>query len=193
MKLFRIGFVVLITISAPKFTNAQELHEAVPQSIEALVRNASWKGERTEDHSMLVSDPVFFAVAGEDDFHKTIFRKTIPDIRELSIHRYYFSKAGIYEGVAGLSPVRQEYHAAGWKWLASMPFEDEGPSECDVWTRSENHVIGEVAILCVKPGNAELVNVSGAFDRREVAAIVDCLGSFTLENWELKPNTEPLP
>src|SRR5579872_6724385 len=111
MRFCRIVFVVMITMAAAKLTEAQQLHESVPQGVEALRQDASSKTEFTLDHSMLV----FASKLDPDDED---LRRVIAGVSGLSVHRYHFPGAWNYD-LGALNSVKQEYHTGGWKQLVN--------------------------------------------------------------------------
>src|SRR5258707_15039079 len=129
MRLSRIVFVVLIAISAAKFTQAQQ-HDWIPRGIEALRQGASSKTEFTLDHSMLV-------FASKLDPENEDLRRVIAGVSGVSVHSFHFPAPWMYDPEA-LSSVREEYHAAGWKQLVNNHEKNGGPGMTNVWIRFEN-------------------------------------------------------
>src|SRR5450755_4564534 len=118
MRLFRVVFVVLIAISAAMLTEAQQ-HDGIPRGIEALRQSASSKTEFTLDHSMLV----FASKLSPDNDD---LQRVIAGVSGVSVHRYHFPSAWMYDPQA-LSSVKEDYHAAGWKQLMNNREKDGGP------------------------------------------------------------------
>jgi hypothetical protein len=98
MSLSRIIFALLIAISANQLTEAQQQSGWVPQGIEALRQSASSKTEFTLDHSMLV-------LASKLDPDNDDLRRVIAGVSGVSVHRYHFPGAWMYDPAA-LSSVK---------------------------------------------------------------------------------------
>ena len=90
LRLSRIVSVLVIAISAAKFTQAQQQHDWIPQGIEALRQGASSKTEFTLDHSMLV-------FASKLDPDNEDLRRVIAGVSGVSVHRYHFQDAWTYD------------------------------------------------------------------------------------------------
>src|SRR5258706_13652124 len=148
MRLSRIGFVVLIAISAAKFTQAQQ-HDWIPRGIEALRQGASSKTEFTLDHSMLV-------FASKLDPENEDLRRVIAGVSGVSVHSFHFPSRWMYDPEA-LSSVKEEYHAAGWKQLVNNHDKDGGPGMTNVWIRFENNAVSNIAILVSRATEVNLV------------------------------------
>src|SRR6266849_5849643 len=153
LRFSRIVFVLVIAISAAKFTQAQQ-HDWIPQGIEALRQGASSKTEFTLDHSMLV----FASKLDPDDED---LRRVIAGVSGVSVHRYHFPDTWTYDPQA-LNSVKEEYHAAGWKQLMNNHEKDGGPGVSDLWIRWENNAISNVAILVARSNEVNFFVVSGS-------------------------------
>ena len=185
MKLSRVVFLVLIAISAAKLTEAQQQHEWLPQGIEALRQSASSKTEFTLDHSMLV-------LASKLDQDNEDLRRVIAGVSGVSVHRYRFQEAGMFDPGA-LNSVREEYHAAGWKQLANKHEKDGGPSVTDLWMRFENNAISDIAILVARPNEVDFIVVSGSISPLDLTHLGGHFGIPKIEGGVLVPNKERQP
>src|SRR5882762_4886013 len=103
MKLFPLVLVILLAISALKYSEAQQ-QTWIPQGIETLQQSASSKSEFTFDHSMLV-------LASKLDPDNEDLRRVIAGVSGVSVHRYHFPDAWAYDPQV-LNSVKEEYHAA---------------------------------------------------------------------------------
>ena len=115
MRLSAILLLVLVTTSALAQSPQQNW---VPQAIESLGQNASSRTEFTLDHSMLV----LAAKADQDDEG---LRRVIAGVDGISVHRFRFQTAGMYDpGI--LNSVRQQYRewAEGQHRYAGMGDEE---------------------------------------------------------------------
>jgi len=184
MKLSRVVFLVLIAISAAKLTEAQQ-HEWLPQGIEALRQSASSKTEFTLDHSMLV-------LASKLDQDNEDLRRVIAGVSGVSVHRYRFTEAGMYDPGA-LNSVREEYHAAGWKQLVNKHDKDGGPGVTDLWMRFENNAISDIAILVARPNEVDFIVVSGSISPLDLTHLGGHFGIPKIEGGVLVPNKEGRP
>src|SRR5258707_15566678 len=106
MRLSRIVFVVLIAISAAKFTQAQQ-HDWIPRGIEALRQGASSKTEFTLDHSMLV-------FASKLDPENEDLPRVISGVSGVSGHRYHFPEEGTEDPQAP-NPGKEGDQAPRWE------------------------------------------------------------------------------
>jgi hypothetical protein len=185
MRLSRIVFVVLITVSAAKLTEAQQQHEWIPQGIEALRQSASSKTEFTLDHSMLV-------FASKLDPDNEDLRRVIAGVSGLSVHSYHFPGPWMYDPGA-LSSVKEEYQAAGWKQLVNNHEKGGGPGVTDLWIRLENNAISNVAILLAGSNEVNFIVVSGSISPLDLSHLSGHFGIPKIEGGVVVPNTERRP
>ncbi len=61
-----------------------------------------------------------------------------------------------------LGSVRQQYHAAGWKHMVSTHDKNGGSGATDLWIRSENNVIRNIAVLFAGQTQLNFIAVSGS-------------------------------
>ena len=156
MRLSAIIFSVLVTTSAVLAqTQAQtQLPNWIPQAIENLGQNASSRTEFTLDHSMLV-------MATKADQDDEGLRRVIAGVDGISVHRFRFQGAGMYDpGI--LNSVRQQYRTGGWQHIAAAHDKDGGPGATDLWLHFENNVIRNVAVLFAGRDQVNFVAVSGS-------------------------------
>jgi len=152
MKLFRIIFLVLITASVTLGQTSQQ--DWIPQGIESLGQNASSRTEFTLDHSMLV-------MASKLDQDDEDLRRVIAGVDGVSVHSFRFRTPSMYDPEL-LGTVRQQYHAAGWKHMVSTHDKNGGPGATDLWIRSENNVIRNIAVLIAGQTQLNFIAVSGS-------------------------------
>ncbi|HKB97530.1 MAG TPA: DUF4252 domain-containing protein [Terriglobales bacterium] len=179
MRLSRIVFVVLIAISAAKFTQAQQ-HDWIPRGIEALRQGASSKTEFTLDHSMLV-------FASKLDPENEDLRRVIAGVSGVSVHRYHFPEEWTYDPQA-LNSVKEEYHAAGWKQLMNNRERDGGPGVSDLWIRWENNAVSDVAILLARANEVNFIVVSGSISPLDLSHLGGHFGIPKIEGGVVVPN-----
>src|SRR5712692_5033640 len=153
MKLFRIIFLAVITISAGAQSQAPQ-PDWTPQGIEALGQNASSRTEFTLDHSMLV-------LASKMDQDDEDLRRVIAGVDGVSVHSFRFKTPAMYDPEL-LGSVRQQYHAAGWKHMVSTHDKNGGSGATDLWIRSENNVIRNIAVLFAGQTQLNFIAVSGS-------------------------------
>src|SRR5271169_2560598 len=146
---------ILLLGSIPVFTAAladAQARDFVPQGIEALRQEASSKTEFTLDHSMLV-------FASKLDPDNDDLRRVIAGVSGVSVHRYHFLGAWMYDPQA-LSSVKEDYRSAGWKHLMNNRAKDGGTGETDLWIRLENNAVSNVAILFARANEVDFFLVS---------------------------------
>jgi len=158
MKLSPIVALLLIC-SATSLSQAQQPREWIPEAVDALRQRASTKTEFTVDHSLLV-------LASKLDPGNGDFRRAIAGVNGISVHSYHFPGGGTYDPDA-LSAVKQEYKDAGWTQLVNKhdlnkhdKFAEPGVTE--LWIRTENRAISDVAVLVAKESDVNLIVVSGS-------------------------------
>src|SRR6266436_5991651 len=100
MKLIPAVLALFITISAAKFSEAQQQNIWIPQGIAALQQSASSKSEFTFDHSMLV-------LASKLDPDNEDLRRVIAGVSGISISRFHFPGTWQYDP-GTLSSVSEE-------------------------------------------------------------------------------------
>jgi len=185
MSLSRIIFALLIAISANQLTEAQQQSGWVPQGIEALRQSASSKTEFTLDHSMLV-------LASKLDPDNDDLRRVIAGVSGVSVHRYHFPGAWMYDRAA-LSSVKEDYHAAGWKQLMNNREKDGGPGVTDLWIRLENNAVSNIAILVARANEVDFFAVSGSISPLDLSHLGGHFGIPKIEGGVVVPNTERRP
>lgn len=179
MKLSGIVLVVLITISAATFTEAQQ-GEWMPQGIETLRHSASSKTEFTLDHSMLVF------VAKMDPDNEDL-RRVIAGVSGISVHSYHFPGAWTYDPQA-LSSVKEEFRATGWKQLMNNHEKDGGPGMTDLWIRLENNAISNIAVLLARSNEVNFIVVSGSISPLDLSHLGGHFGIPKIEGGVVVPN-----
>jgi hypothetical protein len=178
-------FVVLIAIFAARLTEAQQQPGWIPQGIEALRQSASSKTEFTLDHSMLV-------FASKLDPENEDLRRVIAGVSGVSVHRYHFPGAWMYDPAA-LSSVKEDYHAAGWKQLVNNRRKDEGAGENDLWIRLENNAVSNIAILFARSNEVDFIVVSGSISPLDLSHLGGHFGIPKIEGGVVVPNSERRP
>ena len=202
MKVFRIGFLILIGLALLALSDAQQQPPAPPRSqsqsqsqsqsndwtprgVEALRQGASSKTEFTLDHSMLV-----FASkldSGDEDL-----QRVIAGVNAVSVRSYRFPRTWTYDPET-LNSVRTEYQAAGWKQLMNKHEKDGGAGETDLWVRLENNAISNVAVLQAKSNEVNFVVVSGSISPMDVAHLGGHFGIPKTEGGVVVPKSEAHP
>src|ERR1700751_4376622 len=155
MKHPRVSFLLVAVIAALAIpaTWAQQPSDEVPPSIAALRQNASSKTEFTLDHSMLV-------LASKLDSNDDL-RRVIAGVSGVSVHRYRFPDAGMYDPEA-LDAVKHEYYSAGWKQLMNNHRRREGAGVTNLLIRFQNNAVSNVAVLVARADEVTLITVSGS-------------------------------
>jgi hypothetical protein len=172
---------ILITLSAAKFSDAQQQNNWVPQGIEALQQSASSKTAFTFDHSMLV-------LASKLEPDNEDLRRVIAGISGLSVRNYHFQDPRQYDPAA-LSSVNEEYRAAGWKQLMNKHDKNGSPAMTDLWVRLENNAISNVAILLAKSNEVSFVEVSGSISPLDISPLCGHFGIPKIEGGVIVSNT----
>ncbi len=180
MKLTQVLLVILLAVSAVKFSTAQEQSIWIPQGIEALQHSASSKNEFTFDHSMLV-------LASKLDPDNEDLRRVIAGVSGVSVHRFHFPGAWQYDPGA-LNSVMEEYRAAGWKRVLNRHDKAEGSGATDLWIRMENNAISNVAILLARPSEVNFVVVSGSISPLDLSHLGGHFGIPNIEGGVVVPS-----
>ena len=183
MKQPRISFflIALIAAFAVPPTWAQQPSDEVPPSIAALRQSASSKTEFTLDHSMLV-------LASKLDSNNEDLRRVIAGVSGVSVHRYRFPDAGIYDPEA-LNAVKHEYHSAGWKQLMNNHRRRDGTGVTNLWIRFQNNAVSNVAVLVARPDEVTLITVSGSISPLDLAHLGGHFGIPRIEGGVEVPNS----
>jgi hypothetical protein len=180
MRFSRIVLVLLIAVSAPILTQAQQQTDRIPQGIDVLRQSASSKTEFTLDHSMLV-------FASKLDADNEDLRRVIAGVSGVSVHRYHFSGPWQYDAGA-LDSVKDEYHSAGWKQLMNNHDKGGGPGVTDLWIRFENNAIANVAILLARANEVNFIVVSGSISPLDLSHLGGHFGIPKIEGGVVVPN-----
>ena len=173
--------IALIAFLAVPAAWAQQPSDEVPPSIAALRQNASSKTEFTLDHSMLV-------LASKLDSNNEDLRRVIAGVSGVSVHRYRFPDAGMYDPEA-LDAAKHEYHSAGWKQLMNNHKRRDGTGVTNLWIRLENNAISNVAFLVAKADEVTLITVSGSISPLDLAHLGGHFGIPKIEGGVEVPNS----
>jgi hypothetical protein len=125
-----------------------------PQAIENLGQYASSRTEFSFDHSMLV-------MASKVDQDDDSLRRVIAGVDGISVHRFRFQGAGMYDPQI-LNAVRQEYRSAGWQHVSSAHDKYGYPSGADLWLRLDHNAIRNIAVLLAGGSQVNFIAVSGS-------------------------------
>jgi hypothetical protein len=179
MRLFGMAVVFLIAIPALQL-KAQEQHDFVPRGIEGWRQKASSKTEFTLDHSMLV-------IASKLEGDNEDVRRVIAGVNGVSVHRYKFPEAWIYDSKI-LDSVKDEYRAAGWKQVMNRE-KNGSPGVTNVWVRLENNAISNIAVIVTKPNEVDFISVSGSISPVDLSHLGGHFGIPKIEGGVTVPNT----
>ena len=180
MKHPRVLFLILVAAFSTTLTWAQQPSE-VPRGIEALQQGASSKTEFTLDHSMLV-------LASKLDSNNDDLRRVIAGVSGVSVHRYRFPEARMYDpGV--FNAVKNEYHAAGWKQLMNNHQRKDGTGVTNLWIRFQNNAISNVAVLVARADEVTLITVSGSISPLDLSHLGGHFGIPKIEGGVEVPNS----
>ncbi|MCU1300403.1 MAG: hypothetical protein JWQ87_687 [Candidatus Sulfotelmatobacter sp.] len=182
MKLIPAVLVLFITISAAKFSEAQQQNIWIPQGIAALQQSASSKSEFTFDHSMLV-------LASKLDPDNEDLRRVIAGISGISVHRYHFPASWQYDPEV-LNSVNDEYRGAGWKRVMNKRDKSGGPGASDLWVRWDNNAVSNVAILLASSNEVNFIVVSGAISPLDLSHLGGHFGIPKIAGGVVVPATE---
>lgn len=182
MRLNSFLVVTLMAFSTSTLSLAQQQNPWVPQGIESLREGASSKTNFTLDHSMLV-------LASKLDRDNEDLRRVIAGVSGISVNHYRFAEAWRYDA-EGLSSVKEEYRAAGWKQL--MDNRDKGGNRgvTDIWIRLENNAISNVAILLARANEVSFVEVSGSISPLDLLHLGGHFGIPNIEGGVVVPEPE---
>lgn len=184
MSLPRIIFTFLIVIFTAAFSEAQQ-HLSIPQGIESLRQSASSKTEFTLDHSMLV-------FASKLDPENDDLRRVIAGVSAVSVHRYHFPGAWMYDSQA-LTSVKEEYRALGWKQLMNNHDKNGGAGATDLWIRLDNNAVSDIAILFARANEVDFFVVSGSISPMDLSHLGGHFGIPKIEGGVVVPNTQGRP
>ena len=184
MKLPQMILAGSIAILTASFVQAQS-HLMIPQGIDSLRQNASSKTEFTLDHSMLV-------FASKLDPENEDLRRVIAGVSAVSVHRYHFSGAWMYDPQA-LSSVKDEYRSAGWKQLMNNHDKDGGAGATDLWIRLDNNAVSDIAILFARANEVDFFVVSGSISPMDLSHLGGHFGIPKIEGGVVVPNTQARP
>lgn len=179
MRWFRILLLVSIAVATAGLADAQT-RDFVPPGIASLRQEASSKTEFTLDHSMLV-------FASKLDPDNDDLRRVIAGVSGVSVHRYHFPGAWMYDPQA-LSSVKEDYRSAGWKHLMNNRAKDGGAGETDLWIRLENNAVSNVAILFARANEVDFFLVSGSISPLDLSHLGGHFGIPKIEGGVVVPN-----
>ena len=175
-----LSLVALVVAVSANLTWAQQPSAEVPPSIAALRQNASSKTEFTLDHSMLM-------LVSKLDSNNEDLRRVIAGVSGVSVHRYRFPDAGMYNPEA-LDAVKHEYHSAGWKQLMNNHRRKDGTGVTNLWIRFQNNAVSNVAVLVAKADEVTLITVAGSISPLDLAHLGGHFGIPKIEGGVEVPN-----
>jgi hypothetical protein len=152
MRLLLVALSFLFVFSTVRNGMAQQ--NWVPKAIDSLEESASSKSGYTFDHSMLV-------LAAKLDPDNENLRRVIAGVNGISVRTYRFQRVSTYDPAA-LGSVDEEYRAAGWKRVINKGEKTEDSARTDLWVRTQDNAITNVALLLMKPTEVTFVAVSGS-------------------------------
>lgn len=148
------SFLAALFLSIASIHIATAEQSQLPQAIEDLQQSASSKSGITFDHSMLV-------LASKLDPDNSDLRRVIAGIDGLIVRTYHFSGTSQYDP-AILTSVDENFRSAGWKRVVNSGDKTQPESLTDVWVRTENKTITNVALLIARPKEVSFIAVSGS-------------------------------
>jgi hypothetical protein len=125
-----------------------------PQDIENLGQYASSRTEFSFDHSMLV-------LASKTDQADDSLRRVIAGVEGVSVHRFKFQAAGMYDPQI-LNTVRRDYSMAGWQHISKAQEKYGYPGGTDLWIHLDHNTIRNIAFLIARSDQVAFVSVSGS-------------------------------
>ena len=168
MKISRILLALVMSISASAAIAQNQAQSApgrwappqgaqqnwFPMAIESLGQNASSRTEFSLDHNMVV-------LASKADQEDDSLRRVIAGVDGISVHRFKFQGAGMYDSEV-LNAVRHEYNEAGWQHISDAHDKYGYPDGTDLWIHLERTAIRNIAFLITRADQVAFVSVSGS-------------------------------
>ena len=189
MKLFRALLPMLFSASvAFAQTQAGPLQQNwYPQAIEAFGQNAISRTEFSFDHSMLV-------MAAKSDQDDESLRRVIAGINGISVHRFKFQGAGMFDPRV-LGDVRHEYNMAGWQHVGNAHDKYGYPQGADVWIHLEHNTIRNIAVLFTSANQVNFLSVSGSISPIDLLHLSGHLGIPKIQGGVIVagPGNAPVP
>jgi len=146
--------VLLISSAALSPAQAPAPRNWVPDAVHSLGQNASSHTEFSLDRSMLV-------MGSKQDQDDDSLRRVIAGIDGISVHRFRFQGAGVYDPQI-LNAMRREYNEAGWQHVSKAHDRYGYPSGSDLWLRLDHNVIRNIAVLFEGADQVNFISVSGS-------------------------------
>jgi hypothetical protein len=144
-----------------------------PMAIERLGQNASSRTEFSLDHNMVV-------LASKADQPDDSRRRVIAGVDGISVHRFKFQGAGMYDPQA-LDAVRHEYNEAGWQHISDAHDKYGYPGGTDLWIHLEHNTIRNVAFLIARADQVAFVSVSGSISPLDLLHLAGRFGIPKME------------
>ena len=160
-----------------------------PMAIESLGQNASSRTEFSLDHNMVV-------LASKADQEDDSLRRVIAGVDGISIHRFKFQGAGMYDPQV-LNAVRHEYNEAGWQHISDAHDKYGYPGGTDLWIHLEHNTIRNIAFLITRADQVAFVSVSGSISPVDLLHLAGHFGIPRMEGGVAIPapgaNAAPRP
>ena len=178
-------FIALMSASAFPQTQVAGRQNWIPDAIYNLAENASSHSEFSLDRSMLV-------MASKQDQDDDSLRRVIAGINGISVHRFRFQGAGMYDPHI-LNSLRQQYHTAGWQHVSSAHDKYGYPSGADLWLRLDHNVIRNIAVLFAGESQVNFISVSGSISPIDLLHLSGHFGIPKVEGGVVVPSPDAAP
>ena len=106
---------------------------------------------------------------GEADARSAAVRKMVRGLQSVQVRNYRFDTDHVYAR-SDLEALRSQLAVSGWHQLVRVRGHGQD-GDVDVYYALDNHTITAVAILAARPREFTLVNVVGAIDLDQIAAL----------------------
>ena len=186
MKRLAISLFVLAAAATVLAQNQAPIQQNwFPQAIENLGQNATSRTEFSFDHSMLV-------MASKQDQDDDSLRRVIAGIDGISVHRFKYAGAGMYDPQV-LSEVRHEYSEAGWQHISKAHDKYGYPGGTDLWVHLEHNTIRNIAVLFARDSQVNFISVSGSISPIDLLHLAGHFGIPRIEGGVVVPGPGNAP
>lgn len=175
MKLKQITVVliaVLLTSAAALAQNSFSIPAAVQKRLEA---RASSHNKVNLEHTTLQLASQFM-----NNKNDTTARDMVQKLHAVDVESYKFDKPGEYTS-ADLAAIRRQFETSPWTPIVEQHSKN-GPTDSDIYVKSEGGEIVGMFILSAQPKELDLVYLSGPINLSELSSMGGNFGIPTLKH-----------
>jgi hypothetical protein len=180
MKLFAIGFVILLPLAA------QEIK--LPPSFDRLAEKASEVVDVTLDSSMLQMASRFLS---DKDADEVKAKKLVSGLKGIYVKSFEFDKAGEYD-MADVEALRAQVRGPAWSRIVGVRSKKNGEN-AEVYLKNEGGQVTGLLIIAAEPKELTVVTINGSIDPAQLRDLGGHFGVPKMDVGSAKKSGTPSP